>query len=183
MRKLKYHERKLLKKVDFLSWKSESNKREASVVRRYRLQDAGEYKQYNKLCGLVTRLVTLLQKMDARDPVREEMTEKLLDKLYRAGAIPSKKSLAQCNRLSVSSFCRRRLAVVLVRLNMAQNLKAACTFIEHGHVRVGPETVTNPAYLVTRDLEDHITWTDTSAIRRKIERYKDNVDDYMLLEA
>ena len=183
MRKLKYHEHKLLKKVDFLTWKSESSKREASVVRRYRLQDAGDYKKYNKLCGLVTRLVSLLKKMDQRDPVREELTEKLLLKLYRVGAIPTQKSLEQCNRLSVSSFCRRRLAVVLVRLNMAENLKDACKFVDHGHVRVGPEPVTNPAYLVTRDLEDHVTWTDSSSIKRKVQKYNDKLDDFELLQA
>lgn len=31
MRKLKYHEQKLLKKVDFLQWKSDQNIREIQV--------------------------------------------------------------------------------------------------------------------------------------------------------
>ena len=31
MRQLKYHEKKLLKKVDFLKWKSENNLRELQV--------------------------------------------------------------------------------------------------------------------------------------------------------
>lgn len=31
MRQLKFHERKLLKKVDFLQWKSENNHRELEV--------------------------------------------------------------------------------------------------------------------------------------------------------
>jgi U3 small nucleolar ribonucleoprotein protein IMP3 len=39
MRKLKHHEQKLLKKVDFLQWKNEHNTRELQVrppsVRRY----------------------------------------------------------------------------------------------------------------------------------------------------
>lgn len=34
MRKLKHHEQKLLKKVDFLQWKNEHNLRELQVRRR-----------------------------------------------------------------------------------------------------------------------------------------------------
>lgn len=45
---------------------------------------------------------------------------------------------------------RRRLPVVMVRLKMAETLREAVTFVEQGHVRVGPETVTDPAFLVTR---------------------------------
>ena len=36
MRQLKYHENKLLKKVDFLQWKNEHNLRELQVRRAWR---------------------------------------------------------------------------------------------------------------------------------------------------
>lgn len=183
MRELKFHERKLLKKVDFLSWKSDGNQREAACMRRYHIQERDEYKKYNKLCGNITKLTSLLRKMDPRDPVREELTEQLLNKLYASGAVPTKKSLAVCDKLSTSSFCRRRLAVVMVRLKMSETLREAATFIEQGHVRVGPETVTDPAFLVTRPLEDYVTWVDTSKIKRKVMKYNDKLDDFDLLNA
>ena len=50
-------------------------------------------------------------------------------------------------------------------------------------VRVGPHTVTDPAFLVTRTMEDHVTWVDSSKIRRHIARYHDKLDDYELLQA
>jgi len=130
MRKLKFHEEKLLKKVNFLEWKSENGQREIQVMRRYHIQDRDDYKKYNKLCGMVTRLVSVIKKMDARDRVRQELTELLLEKLYNMGVIPTKKSLLLCDKLSASSFCRRRLAVVMVRLKMAETLREAVTFIE-----------------------------------------------------
>lgn len=43
MRKLKFHEQKLLKKVDFLTWKQENNLREIKVLRRYHIQDREDY--------------------------------------------------------------------------------------------------------------------------------------------
>lgn len=54
------------------------------------------------------------------------------------------------SKVTVSAFCRRRLAVVLTRLRMAENVGAAVELVEQGHVRVGPEVVSDPAYLVTR---------------------------------
>lgn len=75
-------------------------------------------------------------------------------------------------------FCRRRLSTVLVKLKFAEHLKEAVTYIEQGHIRVGPETVTDPAFLVTRNMEDFVTWVDTSKIKRKVLQYNDKLDDY-----
>ena len=183
MRKLKHHERKLLKKTNFLQWKSENNHRELEVIRRYHVQDREEYKELNKVCGMVTKLTNLLRQIDPRDPNRVEMTEKLLDKLYSMGAIPSTQSLTLCDKLSTSSFLRRRLSVVMVRLKMSETLREAVTFIEQGHVRVGPNVVREPSYHVTRNMEDFVTCVDTSKIRRKVMAYNDKVDDFELLGA
>ena len=183
MRKLKHHERKLLQKTNFLQRKSENNHRELEVIRRYHVQDREEYKELNKVCGMVTKLTNLLRQIDPRDPNRVEMTEKLLDKLYSMGAIPSTKSLTLCDKLSTSSFLRRRLSVVMVRLKMSETLREAVTFIEQGHVRVGPNVVREPSYHVTRNMEDFVTWVDTSKIRRKVMAYNDKVDDFELLGA
>lgn len=75
-------------------------------------------------------------------------------------------------------MCRRRLATVLVRLKYAEQLKEAVTYIEQGHIRVGPETVSDAAFLVTRNMEDFITWVDSSKIKRKVLEYNDKLDDY-----
>lgn len=102
-------------------------------------------------------------------------------RLYALGIITTKKSLIQLEKLTVSSFCRRRLAVVMVRTKMSETIREAITFIEQGHVRVGPQTVTEPAFLVTRNMEDFVTWVDTSKIKRKVLQYNDRLDDYDLL--
>jgi U3 small nucleolar ribonucleoprotein protein IMP3 len=167
MRELRHHERKLLKKVDFLQWKSEHSHREVSTIRRYHLRDRDEFKRFNVLVGSVTKLANALKKLDARDETRQHTTEALLAKLYDIGA--------------TSSFCRRRLATVLVRARMCETLREATTFIEQGHVRVGAKVTRNPGYIVTRDMEDYVTWVDTSKIKRKVAAYNDKLDDYDLL--
>ncbi|CAM9267677.1 unnamed protein product [Scytosiphon promiscuus] len=181
MRKLKYHEQKLLKKVDFLQWKSDQNVREIQVLRRYLVQNRDDYVKYNKIVGLITKLTARLKTLDPSDEFRIKMTEQLLEKLFAMGIINTKKSLAKTETASVSSFCRRRLPVVMVRLKMSETLKEAATYIEQGHVRVGPHAVTDPAFLVTRSMEDFVTWVDGSKIKRAIKTYEDKVDDFDLL--
>ena len=44
MRTLKFHEKKLLKKVDFLDWKNEDNLREIKIMRRYYVQNRDDLK-------------------------------------------------------------------------------------------------------------------------------------------
>ena len=46
MRELKFHEKKLLKKVDFLDWKNEDNIREIKIMRRYFIQNREDLKAY-----------------------------------------------------------------------------------------------------------------------------------------
>jgi len=46
------------------------------------------------------------------------------------GVLPSKKSLVQTEQLATASFCRRRLAVLMVRLKMAETVREAATFVE-----------------------------------------------------
>mmetsp|Transcript_29464 Transcript_29464/g.55145 ORF Transcript_29464/g.55145 Transcript_29464/m.55145 type:complete len:186 (-) Transcript_29464:267-824(-) len=181
LRKLKYHEKKLLKKVDFLQWKSDDTLRMTKILRRYHVQRREDYIQYNRLCGLVRKIALKLKKLDPKDPYRLKTTEQLINKLYNMGLVATKKSLQVCDKLNASAFCRRRLPVVMVRLKMSETLREAVTLIEQGHVRVGPETVTDPAFLVTRSFEDHITWVDNSKIRRAIMKYNDKLDDFVLL--
>jgi len=180
MRPLAHHEAKLLRKVDFLSWAGDDT-REAGIIRRYALRDRAEYMAYNKLAGAVTGLATKLKALPAGNPVRVKATEQLLAKLYAMGVIPTATSLAQVEKLSASAFARRRLPVVLMRLKFAETLREACTLVEHGHIRVGPEVVTDPAFIVTRTFEDFITWVDSSKIKRTVARYNDRLDDYELL--
>ena len=51
MRKLKFHEEKLLKKVDFLNWKKDGSVKENAVLRRYHIQDRNDYAKYAKIVG------------------------------------------------------------------------------------------------------------------------------------
>lgn len=139
VRKLKYHEEKLLKKVDFMNWQVDNNLHEAKVLRKYHVRKREDYTKwvktsfiscnsfgfhisfhneifrYNKLSRTIRELATRISEIDAKDPFRTEMSAMLLEKLYVIGLIPTKWDLNNAINISASTFCRRRLPVVMVR--------------------------------------------------------------------
>uniref|UniRef100_A0A3Q3QC29 U3 small nucleolar ribonucleoprotein protein IMP3 n=1 Tax=Monopterus albus TaxID=43700 RepID=A0A3Q3QC29_MONAL len=179
VRKLKYHEQKLLKKVDFINWEVDNNLHEVKVLRKYRIEKREDYTKYNKLSRNIRDLAQKIRDLDERDGFRAQCTHQLLEKLYSIGLIPTRQNLSLTEKVTASSFCRRRLPSIMLNLRMAQNLKTAITFIEQGHVRVGPDIVTDPAFLVTRlNMEDFVTWVDSSKIKQHVMNYNDEVSDF-----
>ncbi|KAI4241253.1 MAG: hypothetical protein L6R40_004669 [Gallowayella cf. fulva] len=182
VRKLKHHEQKLLRKVDFTTYKSDSSHRAATICRRYSIQNTSDYTKYNRLCGSLKSLAHSLSNLEPTDPVRLKHEKLLLEKLYDMGILSEGVKLSEVERkLGVSRMCRRRLGVVMTRLRMSETVSGAIKFIEQGHVRVGPEVVTDPAFLVTRNMEDFVTWVDSSKVKRNILKYRDKLDDFDLI--
>lgn len=48
---------------------------------------------------------------------------------------------------------------------------------------VGKDVITNPAFHVARDAEDHLGWAKGSAIQRHIKEFSHEADDFELLDA
>ncbi|KTF84892.1 hypothetical protein cypCar_00025302 [Cyprinus carpio] len=153
VRKLKFHEQKLLKKVDFINWEVDNNLHEVKVLRKYHIEKREDYTKYNKLSRNIRELAQKIRDLDEKDGFRAQSTALFLEKLYSVGLIPTKQNLSLTNEVCASAFCRRRLPTIMLKLRMAQNLKTAITFIEQGpDIRVGPEIVTDPAFLVTSEM-------------------------------
>ncbi|KAI9675601.1 MAG: Small subunit (SSU) processome component [Caeruleum heppii] len=162
VRKLAHHERKLLRKVDFTTYPSDPTHRSATVCRRYAIQKPSDYTAYDRLCGQLRKLAHRLSLLDAEDPLRRKMEEDVGAKLWDVGV------------LGTGGGGKGKLSDV-------ERKVTGIKFIEQGHVRVGPEVITDPAFLVTRNLEDFITWVDSSKIKANILRYRDKLDDFDLL--
>lgn len=128
------------------------------------------------------KLAHRLSLLPPESATRQKYEKLLLDKGYDVGVLSTASKLSAVEHgATVSAFARRRLPVVMTRLRMAETVQAATKFIEQGHVRVGTETVTDPAFLVTRSMEDFVTWTVGSKIKRNIMKYRDKLDDFELL--
>ncbi|KAF1817884.1 U3 small nucleolar ribonucleo protein imp3 [Dissoconium aciculare CBS 342.82] len=186
VRKLKHHEQKLLRKVDFVNYPSDDQHRAAEVIRKYSLTNPTDYGSYNRLAGKLRHLAHRIALLPPESPFRRKQEDLLLEKLHHMGLLgvggQGKGKLSDVEKkITVSAFCRRRLGVVMTRLRMSETVSAANKFIEQGHVRVGTEVVTDSAFLVTRNMEDFVTWVDSSKIKRNIMKYRDKLDDFDLL--
>ncbi|CAN7976067.1 unnamed protein product, partial [Ixodes persulcatus] len=106
VRKLKFHERKLLKKVDFISWEVDNNLHEVKVMRKYFIQKREDYTKYNKLSRAIRDLARKIKELDPKSPFRAKATSDLLNKLHSLGLIAIKENLEICDKVSASSFCR-----------------------------------------------------------------------------
>lgn len=81
MRKLKYHEQKLLKKTDFYDWKNVASLKKASVARKYRLSSRDDYSHYEKIVGYITKMCGLIKKLPD-DEFKKGIIQQLVTKLY-----------------------------------------------------------------------------------------------------
>ena len=71
--KLKHHQQKLLRKVDFLSWKGDNTLREAAVMRRYHVTGREDYVKYSRLVGQVTAFVAKLKALKPDSEQRADL--------------------------------------------------------------------------------------------------------------
>ncbi|KAG8238004.1 hypothetical protein J437_LFUL017793 [Ladona fulva] len=179
VRKLKFHEQKLLKKVDFISWEVDNNLHEIKIMRKYNIQKREDYTKCKKLAREIREVVSKVKDLDNKDPFRVDCSASILEKLYVLGVIPNKSDLALCDKVTASNFCRRRLPFIVVRSKMVQGLSMATKLVEQGHIRVGPDVIKDPAFLVSRNLEDFVTWVDTSKFRQHVLVYNDMRDDFI----
>lgn len=177
VRRFKYHEKKLLKKVDFMQY-AEDNWHESYCIPKYHLTDREDYRRYLRMVGMMRSLMGQLRALPPSSKIRIEVTDNMLRKLYDMGLIQERLGLAEVDKLGVEAFCKRRLSAVLVKLNMAGNHRIASEFVEHGHVRVGVTQVRDPAYVVPRALESLVTWTDKSKIRKHVDNFNAERDDF-----
>ena len=130
VRSLKFHEKQLLKKVDFINWKVDNNLHEVKVMRSYCIQKREDYTLYNKLSREIRETVRRIKDLDSKSQYRADLSAQMLEKIYQIGLIPTKWNLDLCDKITASSFCRRRLPVVMLRSKMAENIKSATQLIE-----------------------------------------------------
>merc|ERR1712113_1332683 len=109
VRKLKHHEKKLLKKASFFDWESDNNHQAEKIIKRYHLKNRNEYVIYNKLAREARNIALQIRDLEQDDPFRIRATAQLLDKLYQCGFISKTTTLEEVVKgMSVSAIARRR---------------------------------------------------------------------------
>lgn len=140
---------------------------------------------YQRIANQVNETIKSIKELNDKEHLefKKQQFEILSNKLYEMGVLDSLNELESKSRINVERFCRRRLSYMVKVLHLAETVNSANEYITHGHIRVGPEIVKDPAFIVSRGLEDFITWSNTSKIKHTIKRFNEEYDDYEMLNA
>lgn len=133
-------------------WDRERIDREQNHIWEYGLKDKRELW---KTESTVRNLRREARKLNAvQDEQREE---ELMAKLNRLGLVSKDASLTDILNLDVRDILNRRLQTIVYEKGLANTMKQARQFINHGHIMIGNQVVDVPSYLVQTDEEDEIT--------------------------
>lgn len=121
LRKLKYHEQKLVKKVDFLNWKSDGKEEvrvaALKIIAKYNLRDHEEFFKYARISQQVNTTLDSIRALqgDEYTAFKREQLELVARKLFTMGIINSVDEVLDNAQFKTktSQFCARRLSYML----------------------------------------------------------------------
>ena len=179
MKKLKPHQKKLLRKTNLLKYQNETVAPKI-VRRKYGLLNQEEYETLADLVSSVRKLAELLSKLPDSNPKKNERLRSVSKKLYELGAVKNVDNLEQLDKLTVSNICERKLPFVMKRIGLAdQSVAKNVGLIKTGNVMLGGKVVTNERLLVPRAFEKYLQLTPNSKLRKTVKEYYDEKDDYI----
>lgn len=99
-----------------------------------------------------------------RSQQAEKEKKQLLDRLFKLGLVKRDADLDDVLSLTIKDVLGRRLQTVLLQRKMATTLKQSRQFITHGHIKVESKTISSPNYLVSKQEEEKIKYSETSPL-------------------
>lgn len=184
MRKLRYHESRLLRKTNFLKY-PDVNYYEHKIISMYQIEDRDQLIVYRRIIGMIKQIaysLACLANEDAKGEIQsssklDSCRNTLLNKLYSAGLIPEKK-LKHAVNLKLADFCERRITTLLKRQNFTNSIVEAVKLVKQGHIKIGNKNIINCDVLVSRGMENFIGWVDGSKHKKCIDEFNDCLDEY-----
>lgn len=145
-------------------WEGERIKEEHELVKKYGLKNKREiWKAKTLLKKYRGQARSLLAKV-ATDPQSKKECDQLLMHLNRLNILPLNFTLDDVLSLDVEDILSRRLQTLTYLKGLAKSPRQARQLIVHGHISVGGRKITIPSYLVTKDEENEISYTENSPL-------------------
>lgn len=180
MRKLRFHESRLLRKTNFLHYPI-TNDQEYKLISMYQIENRESLVKYRRIIGMVREIAHSLaahkQNKTDTNTVIDDLTRSLTTKLHSFGLI-RKNSLLDAFKLRISDLCERRITTLLKRQNFTNSIKEGVKLVEQGHIMIGNKQIISTDTLVTAGMENFIKWKDGSKHKQCIDRFNDCLDEY-----
>jgi len=146
-------------------WQEDRIKAENELVKKYGLKNKREvWKARTKLRKLRGQARELLAKVKGTETQGKKESDQLLMHLNKLNILPLNSTLDDVLALEIESILSRRLQTIVYLNGLANTPDQARQLISHGHIAVGERKVTVPSYLVTKDEEAKITYTNASPL-------------------
>lgn len=196
MRKLRFHESRLLRKTNFLKYEETVTEQDHKLISMYQIENRDQLVIYKRIVSMakeISHSLAALSQMNERTadsqknilpldmPAHQKVVESHIrsftDKLYKHGLI-RKNNLKDAANLKISDLCERRVATLLKRQHFTNSIKEAVKLIKQGHILIGNKPIKSTDVLVTNGMENFINWKDSSKHKKCIKQFNDCYDEY-----
>jgi len=146
-------------------WKEEQIKEENELIKKYGLKNKKEvWKAETKLRRYRSQTRELLASITTGDEQSHKESEQLLKHLSRMNILPPNSTLDDVLALDTESILSRRLQTITYLKGLAGTPNQARQLIFHGHIAIDGRRVTIPGYMVTKNEENQIGYTEKSPL-------------------
>jgi small subunit ribosomal protein S4 len=146
-------------------WQEDRIKEENELIRKYGLKNKREvWKSQTRLRRYRTQARELLAKVETGDAQSKKESQQLLMHLNRLNVLPPNSTLDDVLTLDTESILSRRLQTLTYLKGLANTSYQARQLISHGHIAISDRRVTVPGYIVTKDEEGEIGYTNDSPL-------------------
>ena len=145
-------------------WQADRIKAENELKKKYGLKNKREiWKAETVLRRYRGQTRTLLAKISG-DPQAKNESDQLLIHLTRMNILPPNSNLDDVLALENESILSRRLQTLTYLKGLANTPDHARQLICHGHIAISGRKITVPSYMVTKQEENEIGYTNDSAL-------------------
>lgn len=142
-------------------WQKDRIDEEKELTREY------GFKNKKEIWKLRAKLRNFLMQTKKLTAFKTEQSEKekvqLLNKLRSLSLLSENAGLDDVLGLNVKDLLERRLQSLVFRKDLAKSMKQARQFITHGHIMVNNKKITSPNYLVSKEQENLISFSNRSS--------------------
>jgi small subunit ribosomal protein S4 len=143
-------------------WRTDVLQAELRLLGQYGLRNKKELWHHKTVLSKFRGIARTILGMPEEEG--DQLKAQLLRRLNRLGILPDTAILDQVLDLGIEDILERRLQSRVFQKRMAQSVYQARQLITHGHIAIGEKKVTSPSYLVLRNEEPQISYSQSSAL-------------------
>jgi small subunit ribosomal protein S4 len=145
-------------------WRTDIMQEELKLLGQYGLRNKHELWRHETM---LSKFRGTARSLIGKTPEeRKKMEDELLARLKRLGVLNETAVLDDVLDLTIEGILERRLQTIVLRKGLAKTAQQARQLITHGHIAIGDQRVTIPAYIVTKPEESQIAYAVQSSLTR-----------------